>query len=270
MCPALDTEALKVIQETAVKAAGVNVKDRVCIRADIPDKTKFMIIDKDGEHKLHDVSQPLRLHKLLSVQEVVAFARFVVKDLSGKPIIWIGDDRIVVTLDDRRLFADRAVYLFRTTAEWELINKLAERTEGLDQKAFSRMLRVDFAECFNRDEQRLQLISSIRKVRTQQQSSIGNGSGSYDASVVSVAEQAIEWPDTVDLSVRVFDDPALTCRKLVRGAFEVEPKPLSFSLTPLTAHIARALGETLELASETIRAELKGETGIPVFLGQPE
>jgi hypothetical protein len=272
MVPAFDTESLKLIQETAVKAAGNNVKDRVCVREQLPDKTKWLLINKDGGHSLHDVSQPLRLHKLLSVQEVVAFAVWAKSEdgLNSKPIVWIGHEQIVVTLDDRRLFADRAIYEFRPTDEWELLNKLSERTDGLDQRAFLRMLRVDFAECFARDEQRLTLINLIRKVRAQQTSNIGNGSGSYDASLGSAANEEMVWPESLDLSVCVFDDPSLTLRQTVRCAFDVEPQPPRFVLSPLTAHIARALGGALELASDCIRAELKNNVGCPVFLGQPE
>ena len=273
MFPALDTEALKVIQDTAVKAAGVDVKNRVCVRADLPDKERWLLIDKDGNAMFQAASQPLRLHSLLSVQEVVAFARFAsrtVNGLSSKPIVWIGREQIVVTLDDRRLFSDRAVYEFRPTEEWELLQKLSERTEGMDQKSMLRLCRVELAECFAKDDARTMLIQAIRKVRAQQQSSIGNGSGSFDASLNSAAVEDGSWPDYIDLSVRIFDDPALTVRKPIRCAFEVEPMPPRFVLSPLTAHIARAWNETLELASETIRAELKAEPGIPVFLGQPE
>lgn len=265
---ALDTESLKLIQETAVKAAGTEVKNRVCVRDTLPDKTKWLLIDKEGNSTLLDVSQPLRLHKLLSVQEVVAFARFAKADLGSSPIVWIGEQVVTVTLDDRRLFADRAIYSFRPTGEWLLIDELTQRMDGHDQKKFLRLLRVDLAECFARDDQRLLLINNVRKVRAQQSTNLGNGSGSYDATLASSSDTAIDWPDNLDLLVRLFDDPALTLREPIRCAFDVEPMPPRFVLSPLTAHIARALGNTLELASQTIRAELKDE--IPVFLGQPE
>lgn len=268
----MDLETLKHVQQTAVQAAGVDVKNRVCVRDGLPDKTKWMLIDKDGKSELHDVSQPPRQHRLLSVQEVVAFARLARTEtgFNSQPIVWIGSERIIVTLDDRRLFGDRAIYEFRPTEEWELVNKLAESVEGLIQSKFLRLLRVELAESFGNDDVRRDLIQRLRKVRAQQQSNIGNGSGSYEASLTSGSEEAILWPDNVDLSIRVFDDPALKNRSLIRCAFEVEPQPPRFQLSPLTAHVANALNEALELASETIRAELKSDSGIPVFLGQPE
>lgn len=278
MCPALDTEALKIIQDTAVKAAGVDVKNRICVRETLPDKTKWLLIDKDGGSTMYDVSQPPRQHRLLSVQEVVAFAQLADEDVtrllshddsqeSHSPIVWIGADQIIVTLDDRRLFGDRATYQFEPTPEWKLILMLAERADGLDQKSLLRLLRVQLAESFADDQSRLLLISMVRKLRAQQQSTIGNGSGSYDTTLAAGGE--IEWPDSVDLSVSVIDDPALTTRSLVRCVIEVEPQPPRFLLTPMAAHIARAERHSRELASDVIREQLKS-TQIPVFLGQPE
>lgn len=269
MLPMLDVESLKLIQETAAKAAGIDVKNRFCVRETLPDKTKWAFIDKDGMAELRDVSQPARNHKLLSVQEVVGFALHAIQNtgLSAKPIVWIGPERISVTLDDRRLFGDRAVYEFRQTPEWSLLKKLSDHCDGMDQKSFLKLLRIQLAESFADENQRLQLVRGLRKVRGQQQSAIGQGSGSFDATLTADGEA--EWPEHVDLDLRVIDDLALTIRYPVRCVLDVEPSPPRFLLTPLAAHLARAETSARELVSDVIRHSLKDST-IPVFLGQPE
>lgn len=269
--PVMDLETLKHLEKTAVDAAGTFVKDRICIRPDLPDKTKWGVIDKNGDLTLHDVSQPARLHSLLSVQEVVAFSKlFASTESTGyqqKPIVWIGHDSIIVTLDDRRLFGDRAIYKFDNTPEWDLLTTIAVKSDGFQQAQLLRLLRVNLAECFVLEEVRQGLIPSLRKVKSQQHSGISQGSGSYEANIS--AENGVEWPEQFDLKLRVIDDPALKAEYVIRCVFDVEPQPPRFVISPLAAHVAKAEREARELASEVIRQELK-DTTIPVFLGKPE
>lgn len=276
MFPAMDLEAVKLIQKSAVDASGMEVKNRVCVRNDLPDKTKWALIDKNGDVTLKDVSQPPRSHKLLSVQEVVLFALFSSKPvdnaaerLGSKPIVWIGDETVFVTLDDRRLFGDRAAYAWEQTEEFRLISSLVTKADGFSQKEMLRLIRLRLWENFANNEVRDRLIEGLKKLRSQTASNIGSGSGSYEANVTAAVED-FQWPDRVTLLVRPIEDAALDTRHSIECVFEVEAGGVpKFHLIPVASQLVRAFNKTQDQASEIVRAELD-KALIPVFLGQPE
>ena len=277
MFPAMDLESVKHLQKTAVEAAGVEVKNRVCLRNDLPDKTKWMLIDKEGNHTLLDVSQPARAHKLLSVQEVVAFAMLAIakeaqpslSNVGHAPIVWIGDETIFVTLDDRRLFGDRATYDFEKTEEFKLLESLFGKSDGFAQKEILRLIRLRLWESFEDYEVRDRLIEGLKKLRSSQASNLGSGSGTFEANVTAAVED-FQWPERLKFRVRPIDDAALTSAHTIECVFEIElggqPK---FHLLPVLSQLSKAFKAAQSEASETIRAQLDKQP-IPVFLGQPE
>ena len=268
---ALNVEVLQWIQDTAVKAAGTDVASRVAVVSSVPDATKWLLIDRDGQHELLDKSQPPRNHVLLSVQEAAAYAEFVQTkkpgDNKGTPIIWISETGVIVTDDDERVLGDRASYVFRQTEEFKKVASLKTNT-GMAQADILKLLRVDLAECFDVDDDRKSLIASLRKVTAQQVSAVGNGSGSYDATLVGQAGAAIDWPDDVMLAVKVFDDPSLTIKRLIRCAFDADAAKKVYTLTPIASHLTQAVIDTREHASEVIRQAVQ-KSEITVFLGSP-
>lgn len=268
MVPALDTESLQLIQETAVAAAGMDVSKRVSVVATLPDKKRWLLIDKDGNHHQEAVGEPSRSHNLLSVMEAVSFAMFVRAELAGKPIVWLHQVGVTVTDDAERVLNNRASYVFTLTPEFKLLQELAKSLEGKSQVDMLRLLRLHLAESFVSDDVRLNLIASLRNIIRKEQSKVSQGSSSYDATLTSDGITAEQWPEEVLLAVRVYDDSALTDRRTIKCIFEADANTKKFILTPLSQHLDKALIETREAAGELIRHALEDDE-IPVFLGSP-
>lgn len=263
--PCLDLEALQHLEETAVKAAGVDVKDRVVI-VEHPDKRMMMLIDKNGDYSQINRSQPQRNHKLLSCSEVVLYSRLMKAE---SPFVWIGGTGIIVTHDAQRILGHKADYRFQRTAEFKYVQEALGK-EPLSQKEFLALLRVRLARSFENDDTRLSLVRSVRSIRNVTDQKIGQGSGSFEAGLTSTANEKIYWPESFTLSLSVFDDTSIDTPQKVECVLDVDPSNTSkpFTITPITADLTKALQTIVTLAGEVISAEL-AKDAIPVILGEP-
>lgn len=216
MVPMLDAECLKLIQQTAVAAARVDVSKSVAVIAD-PDQRKAILIDKDGNHEIVEKSEPTRRHRLLSVASVVDYAK---EFLADKPVVWISQKGVVVTHDGERILGHRADYAFETTEEFDIVTRLGG--EPIGQREFLKLLRVTFARSFSNEDRRLDLIQSVRSLRAQQDSRIGSGSGSFETGLISTAGASLVWPESFVLEVRVFSDPSIEVVSNIECVLDVD------------------------------------------------
>jgi len=265
----IDHESLELIQETAVKAAGIDVSKRVAL---IPsaDVKEMILIDKDGCHSFLPKSDPTRMHRLLSVEDVVLYVGFVDSIPDGCPIVWVSRGGIVVSHDDARIEGHHASYRFTETPEFKLIREGLSK-EGMSARDFIALLRVKLARSFASEDLRQQLIRSVRSIRTTTNQVSGQGSGSYETGLISTANEAIAWPESFTLEVPVFDDLSLTTRLSIDVVLEVDANNQSkpFTLTPIASDLTRAVNQTLAEAVATIRSRVTTpEKATPVFLGE--
>lgn len=265
-------ELYEAISHQAVKAAGVDVAQRVAI-IDIPkDPERYLIVDKDGEHELKRRDQPARQHKLLSILDVAAYASAMSGALDNEmeplgPVIWVSPAAIIVTNDNDRLRGDRATYAVRQTDAYQTLTKLGS-TDGMSQAEFLAFLRVEFARSFVSNDARVQLINSVRTIKAQQQSSIGQGSGSYEVGLESTAGQSIKWPDSIRLEVPVLDDPSIQTLRQIEVVLDVRPEDRNkpFKLSPLKEDLTIAMQKALAEAVDALKANVEE---IPVYQGAP-
>lgn len=267
----LSPEVLGKIQDTAVRAEGFNVANRVVTKGIPEDPEKFLIIDKDATHVVMDRPQPRRSNVLLSCADVVAYAKWMLDTHEMSPIIWISPTAIVVQDDDNRLRGDFGKYELETTDLFDCIAGLGKGPNGdgsYTQKDFLRLLRVPLAKAFADPDFRVNFIGTVRKLVKKSASNIGQGSGSYEAGLLDQQSQLITWPDSLLLATTVFEDPSFTATYPVEVVLDVRPEePAPFSLAPLPADLTLARQKALDHASELIRHGLPD--GIEVFLGAP-
>lgn len=263
--PSLELEALQHLEEQAVAAAGNNVQNRIAL-FDHPDKRCKLLVDKNGDHEVLNVPPPPRNHKLLTCNEVVAYARLMKPET---PIVWIGAFGIVVTHDAERILGHKADYRFRRTEEFKYVQEDLGK-EPLSQKDFLALLRIRLARSFDSEDLRMILVKSVRSLKTSIDQTARQGGGSYETGLVSTANEKIEWPDTLKLRLSVFEDSSIDMPQIVECVLDVDPtnvhKP--FTITPIKSDLAKAISKVVALASDVIRAELDKET-ISVFTGEP-
>lgn len=258
-------ELFEAIGTMAVEAAGVDVSRRVAVR-DIPDPECYLLIKKDGSHEFIRKKDPRRQHTLLSCDDVSKFAAFVAAE-GGKPVVWIGP-KIVVTDDDDRLRGDNGTYALKTTDLFTRVANLG-KTDGFSQAEFLNLLRVDLARAFCNEELRVSLVRTVRAIQKQERSNIGQGTGSYETGLVSQANEAVEWPESLRVLVSVYDDPSCDAdRYEIEVILDVRPEDRSkpFKLTPVAADLVTAQQKAMAEIVGRISDEL-GDT--PVFMGSP-
>ncbi len=260
------------IGEQAVTAAGVSVEDRVAIKEISGRPEIVLIVDKNGDYKEMPKSQPARRHSLLSCHDVVSYCQFSLEN-NAKPIVWIGEKSIIVTDDADRLRGDCATYATATTELFQKISGLGKGNggDGYSQADFLSLLRVHFARAFQSDGVRTDLIRTVRKLQRQERSNVLQGSGSYEANMVSEANEAVDWPDSLQLQTTVFEDPGLPDVWPVEVVLDVRPenKAKPFVLTAVGADLTKAVQSAMQLAADTIRNQLES-LQVPIFLGTPQ
>jgi len=265
-------ELFREIAETAVKAARTDVSKSIQIIPG-PDSERYIIVDKNGDHKVMRKSQPARDHSLHSINDVAAFAvRY--KDQPDDeaeaitPVIWVGEDSVIVTNDFDRLRNDRATYQFTKTPSYEALEELD--SDGMSQSEFLKLLRVDFARLFVSDGTRRNLIRDLRALRTSQQNVIGQGSGSYEVGTQNTANEKIEWPESFAVELQVLDDASIETVRQIGIILDVRPEDRNgmFRLTPVKQDMLNAFRNAVTEAVDVLKSEVDVH-GIPVFRGAP-
>lgn len=217
-------------------------------------------IDADGDSKFFDAA-PVRTHTIDSVEDIKPYLGYAVTTLDAKPIVWIGDTAIVITLNDTNTSdrKDTASLTFTETEEFEKIINL--EGQNLTQKEFLRLVRVTFYDCFPSNDKRLEMQRLLKTVSQRSEQAQGT------ATRATVADDQKEWPDLFVLRVRVLTDPYLA--KLpahdIRIHMEVRPDGY-FELIPNASDVSHARDNETANLLDKLRADVDDT---PIFRGQP-
>jgi len=259
----LNSDTLKIIQDTAVKASDALGKVEFVKLPGEPNHV-YAAVKADGTFERRSAEAAPRAHKLASFQEAIAFVK--TKGTKDNSVLWYDDTGVIVVVDDatRR---DTAELKFTLTEPFERIAAIAENDESFDQRAFRRLLRVTFAGCTPNDL----LLNWISDCKF---GTVANAAGTIVKNRESFGKdinQAVEskdntpCPDDITLSLRIFDDPLLRETRTVNCDVEVLVAEQKFKLTPFPLEIINAVNA--ELAN--IEGILAGEVECPVFRGRP-
>lgn len=217
-------------------------------------------IDADGDSKFFDAA-PIRNHTIDSVEDIQSYLNYAVMTIDSHPIVWIGDDSIVITLNDTNTSdrRDTAKLTFTETEEFEKLVNL--EGQNLTQKEFLRLVRVTFYDCFPSNDDRLVMQRLLKTISQRSEQTQGTQSRA------TVATDQMEWPDLFVLRVRVLTDPYLA--KLpahdIRIHMEVRPDGY-FELIPNASDVKHARDNEIANLLEKLRVDVN-ET--PIFRGKP-
>lgn len=255
----------------------VTAKDRVAV-IPLPGGRQYALVDCGGQMdsviqplnvNVKNIPEPARNHALTTAADVVEFAKHYASD-ENPVVIWVDEPFIRVCFDRNRLLGDGATYQFVLTSEFAQLVDFSKRTSNSEftQQQLLTALRTDFWECFDRTEVRDGLITSLRRVSAQQTRSLGQGSGSYEASIVADG-QTEKWPDRFLFKLPVFADTSVNTDVNVQIVFNVDAERQKFSLWPTKASIKKAAEDALEAAHDLILNQLESAPNITVFRGEP-
>lgn len=261
-------EAIRLIQETAVKASGASGKATIIdLRDTDSGAKKFLIVKPDGSTEQVAFEPYPRTHQLGSIDQ---FADFVPnaeeRKITANPTIWVCSGGVKLIFDDSagsRRECHAYVGLTATAAYAFLLAS----DRRFNQKDFVKLLRYTLWECLD-DAGRLGL-KAIRSFSSKNfvtsHGNVEHGRQSLGKELESeIRSDAGDIPEELTLHVRLFTDRALTRRFPIKCAIDIEPAEGTFSLRPLPEQLDAAVDEQLQ----AIANRLAEDTELPVFYGE--
>lgn len=255
------TDAIKLIQETAVEASGAEGKLTI-IQPKAEPPHIYLAVKADGSFETRTAEPGCRNHRLITLDEV---ERFVDEKGGENTVVWYDRNGVTVVLDDetRRDFATMGLTLTPTMV---LLQRLEKDRPGFDQKAFRKMLRTDLGEC-QRDPRLFNWVSDLKFANlTQGKGQFSNARESLGDDIEAQAVSgAGECPDDLILDVRTFDDPSLVEKQGIRCVFEFSAQEREFRLIPFPLAVHNAIELEVSYIGERLREKL-GD--VPCFRGR--
>ena len=266
----INPEALKLIQDTAVAASGAENKVKLIEFDDQSERgPRFFSISEDGFEEI-PTRDPIRNTQLVSIREIEAFVTWAQETLDAHPTVWINDRAVHVNIHDTPNSDrnDSGFVPLTPTKAFEFLKSAASKSEPqqFGHKEFLQLFRRRFDGCLPDGSKLLETLQKISFSNAKRgRSEIGKDRSSYGLEIDNKLNTEFgELPDTIVLSVRLYEDPALVIRREIECAIEADAETLTFALYPLAEEIEHA--ETAE--REQIRQLLSNLT-VPVFEGTP-
>ena len=250
------TNALELIQKTAQAAAAPKAPPRL----ETGDTTRLVYYDHtaaDGPLVTFTVPPDARAHRVDDLETLAALA-----EGCTDPALWFCRTQIVLHFDaaDRR---ELAVMPLQFSEPFQDLRQLADR-DTWTQKGLIRFLRlrlgVDNPAMLDRFRRLDWTHTATTKAESRhQRESLGKE--------ITAAVQGVEdIPDTLTVTVPVYDLPVLPCPQEVRLALEVDAGEQRFTLAAFPGQLAAAEAAAAEIVRERLAA-LVGD--VPIYSGRP-
>lgn len=255
-------EALKFLFDQANdKAAVVNKQQTPKQVAFYPTDGRSLAYEQNGEIKFFAVPAPLRDHNVASVADLIEAA----KRWDTDPVVWIGDGKITLVIDDkdRRELVSLSLYM---TGLFDLLSNYSSPSMGrVSQQQLVGLLRRELRDAAGAAEM-LAAVKSI-KFRTQEQgdSTINHGNESMGLSIEREVTGAAEIPDTLVVRTPVHNNPGeLEFSYPIAIDVEIDVQAKLFVLRTVADDVDRVVNQ----AMNDIRTRIvDGLPGVPVLFG---
>jgi len=256
-------EAIELIQQTAVKAAGAEI---VPIFGD--GRTAYVSIG--GEIKQFDIKPPVRKHIVHTLDDIINFIECKRDDSNTssdyavwpKAVVWHGENAVTLILNDgdRR---DSVRLPFTKSGKFLTLMAMAQKQPWLDQKSFIRLLRFDLGL------DNLKVIAPFRRLQWETgakvDSQVNRGDARIGKSIIETVEGVDQLPDEIDVPTPVYSESGEREEYLVRCGIEIDAANQRFQLVPLPDELARIV----DLAQASIRRRLESSLQCPIYYGNP-
>ena len=259
-------EAIELIQQTAVKAAGAEI-------IPIDNDGRMEAVSIGGEIREIAVSPPLRKHIVHTLDDIINYVKTGSNhDHVDKyrpwhcpkhdPVVWHGENTVTLILDDgnRR---DSATFLLTKSDKFQTLGKLANEQPWLDQKSFIRLLR------FHLGLDNVKVVAPFRRLQWETgakvDSQVNRGDARIGKSIIETVEGVDQLPDEIDVPTPVYSESGEREEYLVRCDIEIDAANQRFQLVPLPDELVRIV----DLAQASIRRRLESSLQCPIYYGNP-
>jgi len=255
----MTAEALQLLVDISRESSNVET-------VEIPETERYALLNRrTGEVAFYPTEPATRNHKIGNVDTAISEARRLkAADLSS--VVWCNYGSIVI-LDDKSR-RDRSTLSFGKSSQFKLLETLRKNPQGMQQRNFIRMLRIDLDGCLGAAGNFLSLVRQLKFTAGQDATgTIQHGKESISRSTIAELVGADSIPEEVVLTVRVYDLPFEPVRS-VRCAVEIDVNSATFVLTPFPGQLEDAENAAIGAIREHLTVELDGDK-IPVVFGTP-
>jgi hypothetical protein len=254
-------EFVSKIQELATEAVKPTILQT-------PGQTRTVLLFKpDGTYELIGVPPAAHREDLDTPQELARFINHQMAD--GKPIVYLSMTQAVALYDkdDRR---DRAFSDLELHPQWKLILDLDKSPRSLDQRAFVRMLRVQFDGCFP-DSRLIDLLRNLNwESGDKGNSVVGHGNVGISKSVMAQVTGQAAIPEEVTLFMPIWTGIGyISPRMSVRCAIEITPETKCFALIPYPGEVTKAESSAMAELTEMLAGDIEAFADIQIYQGSP-
>jgi hypothetical protein len=256
----IPVETLRLAQETAVRAAGVEVKE-------IPGDPENILVSQGDKYEVRAIPPGRIAHVVLSLDDLVAYARRCEEsDAEENPTprsVWHNAEQVVLLLDDedRR---DRVTFALQPSEAFETLSKLQGPDKGwMPQAAFVRLLKIDFGVS-------PAIVAAFRvldfKRGDASHGDVQHARETLGKSVEAAVQGTAAIPEDLMISIPLYRTAGETAIQHVRCAVEINPVQGLFKLTPLPQELDAVVQAHQADLHERLQKQLP-ECG--VFYGTP-
>lgn len=256
----IEAEALKLIQDTAVKAKAGKF---FVVPNDVPGRVH--LIDADGSTAVYDAPQ-------LAKHDAHDFAAVAAHAVAWQGRVWYSPAGVVAVANDEA-FPDACKLSLSPSLPFAQLQQWAKAGRGeVGHVEFVLMLRTVFAGCLDAHPSLADDVKRVDFKRVQDASSEVRKAGvSMSKSLMAEASGAKNIPDVLHFTVPAFEQAVATIRVPVRAAFDIDAQSERFRIVVLPGEISRAEDDACGFLRSVIGAALKAAGGdaVPVYRGVP-
>lgn len=233
-------DALQLLQETAVTAAGIKLHE---IKGD-PD---HLLIERrsTGAFDLFNVPPKHRNHTVSDLDSLLELA----DRCTGKGVLWHSEEAVVLVFDDE-IRRDAATLPLKFSTAYKALRDLGYGTV-LTQKDFIRLLKVTLADCVPPD-----LLPSVRTLNFSKSESgnsdLQHGKSSLGRAVESSITGATAIPESFQVGTNVYANVLQDLTVSVRVAIDIDMEEHYFRLSVMGDDLTTTMLETQDQLSETL------------------
>jgi hypothetical protein len=248
----LSEQALKLIQDTAIKSSGLRV-------VKIDGDPRHVWLDQNGCRQEVPIHAPLRSHVVHELVDLVGFAA-----TCPKPVLWHGAGQVVLVCDDddRR---DVVTCPLTVTRTWRALQRLEESPAGLDQKSLIRLLRLDLGATPDQVEPWRRL---DWQTKTTAAGEVRNQRESLGRSIEAEVRAGAALPEDLVIGCSVYQERCVRFEHPVRLLYELDAAAQRITLQPEADELSNVFQATHAQIEEALQ-ELVAERPIPIYFGRP-
>lgn len=256
----IDGSFVKEITSLANQACS----DRVHTKAIGADRRRYLLVKADGSHEFEDVPPEYRDHKATRINDLATLQKTISPDDDADAVDDNGigtagvfyDQTAIVLVFDHNDGRDRATMKLNTPAVFDVVQKMAERGDRLDQKGLIELLTFTFHGALI-ERSLIDVVRKINFVANQQATGVvGETATAIDRSITAELTGAGEIPDHFYVKTPVFSNPGIDHETGIKLRLACNPDDQTFMVRPYPGEIEAAIDNALDQVAEQIAAEL--------------